>query len=106
MLVFVVVVLGVMSLTICNEGGNIAAAVVVRALREKLPPPAGLLLIYPALFLGEVASLSRLLFINDPILTFTTCNMCNNAYLPPELRPAAYVRSFIHLHRADRLDAV
>ena len=76
-----------------SAGGNLAAAVVVRALREKIPPPTGLLLIYPALFLGEVASLSRLLFINDPILTYATCNLCNNSYLPPELRPAAYVCS-------------
>lgn len=77
-----------------SAGGNLAAAMTVRAIRDKIPPPTGLLLIYPALFLGELASISRLLFINDPILTFATCNMCNTSYLPADIRPAAYVCSF------------
>ena len=61
---------------------------------ENLPPPAGVLLLYPVMFLGEVASISRLLFINDPVFSFAVAILCLYYYLQSaDARERALVRT-------------
>lgn len=59
-------------------GGNLAAAVVIRAIEEKVRVPDGLVLVYPALYMACVPSPSRLLTLIDPMLPLTTVRNCFN----------------------------
>eukprot|EP01117_Protostelium_nocturnum_P012276 TRINITY_DN4519_c0_g1_i1.p1 TRINITY_DN4519_c0_g1~~TRINITY_DN4519_c0_g1_i1.p1 ORF type:complete len:828 (+),score=264.47 TRINITY_DN4519_c0_g1_i1:130-2613(+) len=65
-----------------SAGGNLAAAVVVRAIIEGTRIPDGLILIYPAVYMMFVPSPSRLISAIDPLLPTVTLKNCFEAYLP------------------------
>ncbi|PRP76922.1 hypothetical protein PROFUN_06200 [Planoprotostelium fungivorum] len=67
-----------------SAGGNLAAAVTVRAIVENVRVPDGLILAYPAVYMMFVPSPSRLLSAIDPLLPTVTLKKCFEAYLPKE----------------------
>jgi hormone-sensitive lipase len=67
-----------------SAGGNLAAAVTVRAIVENVRVPDGLILVYPAVYMLFVPSPSRLLSAVDPLLHTSTLKTCFDAYHPKE----------------------
>jgi len=65
-----------------SAGGNLAAAVTVRAIVENVRVPDGLILAYPAVYMMFVPSPSRLLSATDPLLPTVALKNCFEAYLP------------------------
>ena len=67
-----------------SAGGNLAAALCVRAALRGVPRmPEGLILAYPTLNLGHSNSPSRTLFLNDVLLPFQLLKALGNDYVPP-----------------------
>eukprot|EP00743_Colponemidia_sp_Colp-15_P006203 GILK01006672.1.p1 GENE.GILK01006672.1~~GILK01006672.1.p1 ORF type:complete len:819 (-),score=180.26 GILK01006672.1:33-2489(-) len=70
-----------------SAGGNLAAAVTVKAIRENFRVPDGIVLAYPALNLTKAFSPSLLLALDDPIVPYTFLECCLAAYLGPNADP-------------------
>eukprot|EP00658_Telonema_sp_P-2_P025836 TRINITY_DN20410_c0_g1_i2.p1 TRINITY_DN20410_c0_g1~~TRINITY_DN20410_c0_g1_i2.p1 ORF type:complete len:307 (-),score=62.55 TRINITY_DN20410_c0_g1_i2:89-907(-) len=71
-----------------SAGANLAASACVQLAREQTTrSPAGLVLVYPALYLGRKLSPSRLLSMWDPMLPKNMLETCVEAYLPPTADP-------------------
>ena len=68
---------------VCGDsaGGNLSCAITVKAIQDKILPPVGLLLHYPAVNLNNDASLSRMIFSHDPILNLETMQCVLDCYL-------------------------
>jgi len=65
-----------------SAGGNLCLAVCVRAIEEEsVEPPIGLLLHYPVAHLSLSASMSRLLYENDPVLNYQSMSLVASSYL-------------------------
>jgi len=63
-----------------SAGGNLAAAVTVKAIMDKTRIPDGLILIYPALYMHFVPSPARTLSVMDPMLPTPSLKECFKAY--------------------------
>lgn len=63
-----------------SAGGNLAAAVALRALEEGIRPPCGVVMIYPALYLHMTPCASRVLSLMDPLLPLGTLQLCMVSY--------------------------
>ncbi|KAL6074443.1 Hormone-sensitive lipase [Balamuthia mandrillaris] len=79
-----------------SAGGNLCAALTLKALEEdKVLPPIGTILFYPAVTLTATGGISRLAFCHDPILNYRTLMLCQEAYLSPVQQEAAAMDYFI-----------
>lgn len=68
-----------------SAGGNLAAAVTMKAIMDEIQLPNGVLLSYPALNLNSDAFLpSRILSVVDGILPYAFLKIALHAYNPPE----------------------
>lgn len=67
-----------------SAGGNLSLAVCAKAIEDRDPSvkrPIGLLLHYPVAFLSMTATISRILFENDPVLNFQAMSQVARSYL-------------------------
>ncbi len=55
-----------------SAGANLAGVVAMRALEEGVRPPSGVVMLYPALFLHDTPSPSRIISLMDPLLPLGT----------------------------------
>ena len=77
-------------MTYCRAGANLVAAACVELAKDADSAermPGGLVLVYPALYLGRKLSPSRLLSMWDPMLPKNMLEACVEAYLPPDADP-------------------
>jgi len=71
-----------------SAGGNLAASLTLKAIREGVRIPDGLLLSYPALNLFPLKFVpSYFQAMNDVILPANLLKLCLKAYIPEEFRP-------------------
>jgi hormone-sensitive lipase len=69
-----------------SAGGNLALAVMIRAINEGLRVPDGILLSYPATYLQFSPSPARIMSLLDPLLNFKLLELCGmEYYLNPKL---------------------
>ena len=64
-----------------SAGGNLTAAITVRAIQDNFRVPDGLLLIYPVVDMRRVFSPSLMWSVNDRIVPFVFLECCMSAYL-------------------------
>lgn len=68
-----------------SAGGNLALAVMIRAIKEGLPRPNAIVLTYPATYLQFSASPARVVSLLDPLLNFKLLELCGlEYYLNPQ----------------------
>eukprot|EP00741_Cyanophora_paradoxa_P019572 tig00021128_g18894.t1 len=70
-----------------SAGGNLAAAIALRCAQEGTRGPDGLVLVYPALYLSDAPSPSRLLSVIDPMIPTSFLLRCLHSYVPPGVDP-------------------
>lgn len=78
-----------------SAGGNLVAGITLRAIAEGLPPPVGVVLVYPALCLSLAASISRTVFNHDPVLNFPSTALCLNSYVPEDRRSTTFTDPYL-----------
>ncbi|OQR82080.1 hormone-sensitive lipase [Thraustotheca clavata] len=73
-----------------SAGGNLAAALTVKCILEKVRIPNGIVLVYPALNMHLSPSPSRFLHQSDPILPRAILELALNSYYPSHGASAQY----------------
>jgi len=70
-----------------SSGGNLAFALTLRIIKAGLPPPQGLLMVYPCLLLDlKHASPSSFQALDDPMLHISLLKLCIKSYVGKEFK--------------------
>ncbi|EKX51250.1 hypothetical protein GUITHDRAFT_134743 [Guillardia theta CCMP2712] len=86
-----------------SAGGNLAATVAIRALQLGIKPPAGVVMLYPALYLHLTPSPSRILAMMDPLLPLGNLQLCMDAYANRFASIYGKFSAMLHLDPSSRL---
>lgn len=70
-----------------SAGGNLALALSLKLIQTGNELPDGLVISYPATYLAESPSSSRILSLIDPILNYGLLKLCTNTYTHPNSNP-------------------
>eukprot|EP01102_Stenamoeba_stenopodia_P017086 TRINITY_DN6074_c0_g1_i1.p1 TRINITY_DN6074_c0_g1~~TRINITY_DN6074_c0_g1_i1.p1 ORF type:complete len:688 (+),score=94.17 TRINITY_DN6074_c0_g1_i1:330-2393(+) len=81
-----------------SAGGNLVAATTLKAIASGIRVPESAVLIYPALNLVKMATPSRIINMNDPIVSFGFLQMCLDSYLPADCNPWDMFISPLYAH--------
>lgn len=70
-----------------SAGGNLAMTTTIKAIKDNIRIPDGLILAYPAIDCDKSITLSRYLFSYDVLLSYNLLLLCANAYLLDGIDP-------------------
>lgn len=79
-----------------SAGGNLAGVVALRCLEERVRPPSGVVMLYPALFLHDTPSPSRMISLMDPLLPLGTLQMCMYTYASSFIEEHGPIMAALH----------